>query len=292
MNALRMVRFCGLLAAACPWPMRGAEVQATDDDLRMPGVFESILPGIDLPQSLRLDVHPHVGDLQARDYLRTTLGLRYAFSQRWEGTADTAFYVSHGLGRESCLARRGFSQIQLGSKYRWREAKPGGWECSVGLEAKRPMGTPPVSATDGLQHVTPYAAFAHDLAAHPGWRIFLGTAFDEVTKTGRAGRLARNQLDDDAWAVSAGVLRVRGSVTCTLETNCAWEVAGRTRTDHVFRVRPGLVWVVPPRFRLGAEGKWLLGCAVECSIGPEGTRYDAFAKVRVNFDIKRLLGLR
>src|SRR5262245_48640235 len=47
---------------------------ATDDDLRIQGIFNSALPGTEKKNSLRLILHPHLGDLTNSDYLRTDLG--------------------------------------------------------------------------------------------------------------------------------------------------------------------------------------------------------------------------
>ena len=56
--------------------------KATDDELRIRGIFDSALPGTERKNSLRLIVHPHFGDLHARDFLRVPLGLRYGVNER------------------------------------------------------------------------------------------------------------------------------------------------------------------------------------------------------------------
>jgi hypothetical protein len=63
-------------------------------------------------------------------------------------------------------------------------------------------------------------------------------------------------------------------------------------TRDLFTIRPGVVWVVPPAYTFGSRGKWLFGFALRASQGVDGTDLGASAKLRVNFDFKRLLGLK
>ncbi|HWA24964.1 MAG TPA: hypothetical protein VG734_04745, partial [Lacunisphaera sp.] len=46
--------------------IRAADSRATDDDLRIKGVFETALPKTERKSSLRLIVHPHLGDFSER----------------------------------------------------------------------------------------------------------------------------------------------------------------------------------------------------------------------------------
>ena len=79
--------------------------KATDDDLRIRGVFDSALPRTEKKNSLRLVVHPHLGDLWEHTHLRTALGLRYGLTARWEATTEMDAYFSHGLRHRGHGAR-------------------------------------------------------------------------------------------------------------------------------------------------------------------------------------------
>jgi hypothetical protein len=56
----------------------------------------------------------------------------------------------------------------------------------------------------------------------------------------------------------------------------------------VFTVRPGLVWVVPPRFTFWGKGRWVVGLGLRASEGPDGFDLGASTKLRLNFDFRNL----
>ena len=117
--------------------LRGADTPApekpSDDDLRVRGIFNSVLPRTEKKNSLRLIVHPHLGDLTKRDNLRTALGFRYGITTRWEATAEADAYFSHGLKGKSFFEESGFSTLHLGTKYQLGKIFRLGWETSVGV---------------------------------------------------------------------------------------------------------------------------------------------------------------
>ena len=269
----------------------GAEPVATkptDDELRIRGVFDSALPGTERKNSLRLIVHPHFGDLHQRDYLRMPLGLRYGVNERWEVTGEVEAFFAHGIGKVPFFAREGFSNVHAGTKYQLGEALLKGWETAVGIDWTRPVGSPPLDLTDGLQHVAAFTSFSHRLERNRDWRVFWSVGYDDVTATSVPGQIRRNDLGDDAVSMSGGVLHERGPATYTLEATWAsTRVVGRLNQD-VFTVRPGVVWVLPARYTFGSKGRWLLGGGLRLSRGPDGFDAGVNAKLRVNFDFKRL----
>lgn len=267
-----------------------AKPAATDDDLRIRGVFDSALPRTEKKNSLRLIVHPHLGDLWEHEHLRTALGLRYGLTERWEATGEVDAYFTHGLKEGSFGEEKGFSNVHLGTKYLIGDPLRLGWETAIGLDWSRPISSPPPEVTDGLRHITPYLTFSRQLESHPAWRVFFGLNYEDITVTATPGILAKNQLNNDNLGVSGGFLFTRGPVTYTLEAAYASEHPIRDLGRDIVTVRPGFVWVVPPKYTFGAKGKWLLGFSLKLSRGQDGYDVGAGAKVRVNFDFKRLLG--
>lgn len=264
--------------------------KATDDDLRIRGIFESTLPRTEKKHSLKLIVHPHLGDLTKRDHLRTALGLRYGLSKRWEVTAEADSYFAHGLKKGGFFSASGFSTLHLGTKYNLGDPFKFGWETSVGIDGWRPIGSPPVDVTDGLRHVIPFISLSHQLESHPAWRVFSAFSWDDVTRTSIPGLLEKNALGDDSLKFSGGVLYVRGSVTYTVEAAYATTRLTAAVNRDVYSLRPAVVWVLPPKYTFGARGKWLLGVGLRLSHGSDGNDIGLSAKLRVNFDFKRLLG--
>lgn len=283
-----------LLALAAPvassQPPATPESAAPDDDLRIRGIFDSALPRTERENSLRLIVHPHLGDLTKDDYLRTALGLRYGITRFWEATAETESYFSHGLKQRAFFQESGFSSFHLGTKYNLGEIFATSWETSVGIDWQRPVGSPPVELTDGLDHLAPYVTFSRSLPDRPPWRVFGGLGYDFVQRTAVPGQLRKNDLGGDAARMSAGVLYQQGALTYTLEAAYATMHMTKDIDRERYSLRPGFIWVIPPNYTpVGREGKWLFGFALDLTKGPDGFDLGASAKLRANFDFKRLL---
>ena len=285
-----MAFLLAVAAQAAEEPAAAGPAKATDDDLRIRGVFNSVLPRTEKKNSLRLIVHPHLGDLFERSHLRSELGVRYGLTRRWEVTAEVDSYFSHGLKEKAFFADSGFSEFHLGTKYQLGDPFHWGWETAAGIDWSRPMGSPPPDVTDGLRHIVPYLTFSRQLVRHPAWRVFFGGVYEDLSPTGTPGILAKNQLNADNVGVSGGFLYTRGTVTYTFEAAYNTEHPTEDLDGEIAVVRPGIVWVVPARYTFGARGQWLLGFSLKLSHGHNGYDLGAGAKLRVNFDFKRLLG--
>jgi hypothetical protein len=138
----------------------------------------------------------------------------------------------------------------------------------------------------------PYLSLSRQLVDHPGWRTFATLGWDNVTHTSTPGQLEKNELGDDSVNLSGGVLYERGPLTYTLEASYATTRLTSAVDRDVYSLKPGLVWVVPPKYTFAARGKWLFGAGLRLSHGPDGNDIGLSAKLRFNFDFKRMLGLK
>jgi len=257
------------------------------DDLRIPEVFTSHLPQTLPPGDVRVSVHPHLGDFDARDFLRIGAGLRYGLTSKWEAGASTGVYFSHGLGDVAFFKRAGLYSLNLSTKYNLGTFPIAGWTSAIGFDFDTPVSRPPRDLTDGMRHYNPYFVSSRRLLSHPEIRIFWGAGVDLVSHTDLPRKLLKNQLDDNTTSLSGGIVWDRHSLHYTLEV--AWDstrLVGHNQ-DDTLTLRPGVIWEVP-WFRSRKSGRIvLLGGSLRCSFGPDGTGLGAGAKLRVNFDPKR-----
>lgn len=289
-----MKRICAALAVMLAFgpTARSANAPATDDDLRIRGVFETALPKTERKNSLRLILHPHLGDFSERDHLRTELGVRYGLTADWETTVEVETFFTHGLKQGGFFSDYGLSALHLGTKYQLGRLLLDDWDAAIGVDWSRPISSPPPDVTDGLRHIAPFLTFSRQLETHPAWRVFFGAHYEDVAYTDIPGRLRKNELDTDNVGVTAGFLYVRGNLTYSLEGSYSTEHPTEDIGKDVFTLRPGIIWVLPERYTFGSRGKWLLGLSLRFSHGRDGNDIGAGAKLRVNFDFKRLLGRR
>ncbi|MDP2137025.1 MAG: hypothetical protein Q8J74_04145, partial [Candidatus Didemnitutus sp.] len=248
-----------LLLGSWSAPFFAAEPAVTDSALQVQGIFNSALPGTEQKSSLHLLFKPHFGDLINKDNLRIPLGIRYGLTENWEATAELEAYISHGIGDEPFLNRKGFSEFHLGTKYRLGTRILQDWDAAIGIDYTRPLGSPPLDVTDGLEHIAPYFTFARPLPNFENVRVFWGLGADLVNRTSTLGRLEKNQLGDDTATLTGGFVWDQGRYHYTLEAN--WTTTdgiGGPLQGNVFSLRPGVVWQVPPEYTFGSRGQWLL----------------------------------
>ncbi|MBX3749237.1 MAG: hypothetical protein KF897_04030 [Opitutaceae bacterium] len=265
----------------------GAEPKISDDELRIRGVFDTALPGVEKKNRLKLIIHPHFGDLHRKDYLRAPLGLRYGLTERWEVTGEVETYFAHGLGEVPFLHKEGISNYHFNTKYNLGRNLWRGWDTGVGFDYITPAGTPPEEISDGLEHRAYFVTFSRHLESRPDIRVFWGLNYDTVSETGLPVMLDDNELGDDNVSVNAGIVWQRPKLTYTFETTLATtRVVGDLERD-VVTIRPGIVWPIPQRYTFRKTGQWLLGMAPRVSFGPDGAVFGVNVKLRGSFDFKR-----
>jgi hypothetical protein len=116
--------------------------------------------------------------------------------------------------------------------------------------------------------------------------------YDDVATTTVKGELNKNELGGDSVNISGGFLYTRGPLTYTFEAQYATMHPTEDSPRDSFTLRPGVNWVIPEKYTFFAKGRWIFGVGLRASHGPDGYDYGASAKLRLNFDFKRLLGIK
>lgn len=282
------------LLAAAAWAQpatdenaNGSERKVSDDELRIRGIFDTALPGVEKKNRLKLIINPHFGDLYRRDYLRTPIGLRYGLTQRWEVTGEVETYFSHGLGDKRFLYREGISNYHFNTKYNLGDRLWRGWDTGIGFDYLTPAGTPPADISDGLEHHVYFVTFSRYLESNRDIRFFWGLTYHTVSAVTPPSLLGGNDLGDDNVGLNAGIVWQRPKLTYTFETTLAsTRVVGDLERD-VLTFRPGIVWPLPQRYTIKRTGQWIVGMAPRVSFGPDGAVFGVGVKVRGSFDFKR-----
>ncbi|HSH95071.1 MAG TPA: hypothetical protein VK968_13050 [Roseimicrobium sp.] len=258
-----------------------------DGEAVMPGVFNTELPKLVLPESLRITLRPHFGDFLNEDYFRVTVGARYGLTPQLELSGDADTYISHGFGDESVGKKIGVASVTLGMKYNFSDLLLPYWDTAVGLKYRFPVSGAPADLTDGLHHVTPYMTLAHDWASRPDMTTFISYGMDFVAKSDLAGSVSKGEFDANHWFITPGVLWHRGAFDYTLETDLKSTFGLSSRDEYRVTVRPGVKWTLPPPLRFYARSHWVVGVSVSGSYGTGGTDVGVSARLQTNFDFKR-----
>lgn len=251
------------------------------------GLFDFDLPSIDPPGTIKLVLHPHLGDLIRRDYMRMEGGIRWAINDHFEIRPEASVFFTHGLGDSG--DGYGVGELRLGGKYIIHGWPHDDMETSLTLNIERPVGHPPVDLTDGLNHFAPGFLVQHHLPRHPKLTTFAGAGVDLVSDSDIAGTPVRNQPLDDSMNFTAGVIYDLGQVKWTLSATYATTALLGDTTEHFYYLRPNLLWYVPRKYTFHSKTQWILGLGIRASYGPDGTELSFSNRVRAEITFRQVM---
>lgn len=298
-SALTPVRPARLLAGLLASVVAAvAQVAEPADNIRTPqegrsfisrisGLFDFDLPAIDPPGTVKLTLHPHVGDLVRRDYMRVDAGFRWALNDHLEITPEAAVYFNHGLGDNN--GGYGIGAARLGAKYIVRRWPDPDMETSFSLHVQVPTGRPPVDLTDGFNHFAPGVLVQHRASHNPKLTTFAGAGLDFVSPSHAAGTPTRNQPLDDSMNFTVGAIYDLGQLKWTLSTTYATTALLGDETEHFLYLQPSVLWYVPARYTLNSKTRWLLGLGLRASWGPDGSELSLKSRVRAEITFRQVM---
>jgi hypothetical protein len=252
------------------------------------GLFDFDLPTIDPPGTMKLILHPHLGDFVRRDYMRVEGGLKWAINDHFEIRPEATIYFTHGLGGSSADGY-GIGEARLSSKYILRGWPTPNFETSLFMNMEIPVGSPPVDLTDGLNHYAPGFLAQHKSTRWPKLTTFSGAGLDLVSDSPIDGTPVRNQPLDDSVNFTAGAIYDLGQVKWTLSATFATTAGLGDATEHFYYLRPSLLWYVPKKYTFNSQTQWILGLGVRASYGPDGTELSIYNRVRAELTFRQMI---
>jgi len=252
---------------------------------KVSGIFDTDLPKTEKKGRIRFIIHPHLGDFTRRPYVRVPLGLRWGVNDHVEFSATVEPYLNHGL--KAGPSGNGIGDVEFGGKYAFHEWLKPNYDASVGLNARLPVGHPPLDLTDGYNHYAPYLVISTKSKRTPGLTYFGSTTLDFMDKSKVVGTFRKNDAHSTSMIFATGFVLDRFPYHYTLETGYqTTSLVGRDNRQFVY-LRPGFAWDLPRRLTFDSHGRWLLGGSLKITQGPDGTRIDSGGKIRGEFSITR-----
>jgi hypothetical protein len=257
---------------------------------RIQGLFDIDLPQLDPPGTFHLQFNPRSGDLFHRAYLRVPTGVRWAVNDSLELSTEADAYVTHGF-RGS--AGYGIGEIQAGVRYVSPALLSPEFRTSLGFNVARPVGSPPIDMTDGLNHYTPSIVVERQSRTYPRLSAFGGYSLDFVTCSTVHGIIGENTPHDDSMAFTGGVIYDMGQIKWTLQSTYTTTAVLSSPTVHIFSVQPSFLWFVPKRYTFHSKTQWILGLGVRSVWGPDGFRFSSNSRVRADITFGQVVnGIR
>ncbi len=254
---------------------------------RIQGLFDFDLPDIDPPGTVKLIVHPHLGDLVRRDYMRIDGGFRWALNSRFEISPAAAIYFNHGLGGGH--DGYGVGAVRLGVKYVIPAWPCPTMETSLTLGMDRPVGHAPIDMTDGLNHLTPAFLMQHRSRDHWRWTTFGGVGLDLVSQSDVAGTPVRNQPLDDSVNFTLGAIYDIGQLRYNLTATYATTNWIGDQAEDFYYLKPSILWYIPKKFTFNSKTQWTIAVGARISWGPDGNEISFSNRVRAEITFRQVM---
>lgn len=289
LTALTLVALvvCPAWAQSEPADPNGAPSATQPFFSRIRGLFDIDLPDLDPAGTVKLVLHPHIGDLVRRDYMRVETGFRWAVNRRLELSSEASVFFRHGLsgGNDGY----GIGEVRLGGKYLFEQWPWPDYESSAVLNVEIPTGRPPVDMTDGHNHFMPSLVIQHHWRDRPRLTTFGSVGMDILTPNSASGTFYTNQPHDDSIAVTLGGVYDRGQIKWTLSgTYATTALLGDEKADFYY-LRPSLLWYVPKKLTLNSKTQWIIGFGTPMSWGPDGYELNARLRVRAEITFRQVM---
>lgn len=136
----------------------------------------------------------------------------------------------------------------------------------------------------------PFLTFSHQLVQRPEINLFANVGYDSAEPTHYRVVRRRNEFADDSWSFTPGFVWTRGKFRYTLEAGFVTNEGLEGKPATVYLFRPGVTWELPRRLTFKSDGRWVIGLGLRAARGPDGTDTSLNAKLRGDFDFKRLIG--
>lgn len=251
--------------------------------VRIPGLFDFDLPEIDPPGTIKLILHPHLGDIIRRDYMRVDTGFRWAVNDHFEFTPSGRVYFGDNHPAV------GVGEARLSGKYVLRQWPDPDLETSFTLTASKPIKDAPIDMTDGMDHLAPSFVIQHHSHRRPKWTTFGGAGVDLVDQSEVAGTPWRNEPLDDSMNFTAGAIYDLGQIKWTLTGTYATTAWIGDETHHFFYLQPNVLWYVPKKWTFNSKTQWILVLGARASWGPDGSELSFSNRVRAEITFRQVM---
>ena len=250
--------------------------------LRMTDFFDTMLPGVLGENNITVHLQPKFSDLRDREFMRFPIELRYGLTERWDLVGGIVPFTPNPFNRGR-QHRWGPGEIKLGARYDLGKSLAFFDETTVGLEARAPLGHPPVQFNDHYTHVKPFVAVSRKLHTWPSTTFYANAAYDRSLDLTHRAAPPPEVVRRDITELAPGLLYKPGEFGYFAEYRFRHlrEDDG-TRLGH--EARFGTIWDVPlaRTAKWSLPGKWQLDLA--CKAGKEeGRERDVGFTARVNW---------
>jgi hypothetical protein len=226
----------------------------------MDEIFGTSLPGTLAQYNLVLKFSPKFGDLRDYEFVRYPLELRYGLNDKTEIYGGLTPYHPNPFNGGNAAAW-GFGESKIGVRYNFGRFLWFYDESTIGIEARSPLGKPPIQIIDGYSHLRPFVTASRKLRLIPATSFYTNFSYDrEVTTPERAS--PAGVMEMHVAEIGPGFLYKPGEFGAFAEYRFQF-ITTDAHTHHAHNRKVGVLWDVPlkrsQQWKL--PGKWQLELA-------------------------------
>jgi len=182
-SSLLAVWFPAKISAA-PGDSRTIVNHVQDDVSDVTDFFDTIMPSTLMRRNLSLDFQPKFSDFRAEEFIRLPLQVRYDVSDNDQFQIGMTPFIPNPFN-SGYNHRTGPGEADMG----WRHDTDNGFwfldQAIIGIQARVPLGKPPIDLNEGYTHVQPYITGSRRLR-WPHTKFFMALSYDrELSTPGR-----------------------------------------------------------------------------------------------------------
>lgn len=221
--------------------------------------FNVELTHTQLQNEYELSFDPHYWDTIDRDYVRVSVGMRYGITDRWEVRSRVGGFVGNRLEGQTDSS---FSELIVGTKYRWNRGLPVSWESAVGIDVRFPIGNPPSDLSDDVVHVRPFFAVTRKLGGAHELEFFGNISYDMSLSSIDLRDPIAGEFLEDFISVTPGLTFPVDSLRLTFQATLASsELNGGDETN--LWLASSVLWTLPKAIQEKLPGRWDIGLGIQ-----------------------------
>lgn len=252
-----------------------------EDAVSIRGIFDFQLPKIVWPKSLRVTVNPSWRDIISKDYIRTRVGLRYAFNDHLEVNTEALTHVDNFGGDGT--GGFGVAEYRLGGKYHWEGMLKPYVDTALGFTVAWPGPGAPDRLHIGTIRYAPYVVFSRELSRVRGLNAFLNLGYEAFDSNPGPDRIAEYRPQRDNFSITPGVVIHRAPWHYTLAASVR-STAPSGEGKEYYSVLPSVSWEIPRRYQFRTPGRWIAGLGYEAIFYDDDIKHRVSGRLKWEFD--------
>jgi hypothetical protein len=219
-----------------------------------------------------------------KDSVRLRTGVRYAFTEHFEASAEVLPYCDNLGGKGP--GGFGLAEYRLGTKFAWHTLLQPYVDTALGATVVLPAPGAPADLSIGTTRCAPYIVFSREWAPVRGLNTFLHLGYELFDHDPAPDRIARYRPAHDNFSITPGVVLHRAPWHYTFATSLRSTAPSGDDREY-FSVLPSVSYEIPPQWLPRVPGRLVVGAGYEAIFFDSAVEHRFSTRVRWDLDWRK-----